>query len=49
LWTGAHDLAAEMLAGWPASRPWTAGGVGGTGATSTAQMLSALSLLGMTA
>ncbi len=46
LWTEAHSLAAEMLAGWPAHHPWTAGGAGGTGATSTARMLAALSLLG---
>jgi len=46
LWGEAHNLAAEMLAGWPAYHPWTAGGAGGTGATSTARMLAALSLLG---
>ena len=46
LWTEAHSLAAEMLAGWPAHHPWTAGGSGGTAATSTARMLAALSLLG---
>jgi len=45
LWTEAHNLAAEMLAGWPAYHPWTAGGAGSTGATSTAWMLAALSLL----
>ncbi len=42
----AHSLAAEMLAAWPAHHPWTAGGAGGTAATSTARMLAALSLLG---
>ena len=46
LWGEAHSLAAEMLAGWPAYHPWTAGGSGGTAATSTARMLAALSLLG---
>ena len=46
LWTEAHSLAAEMLAGWPAYHPWTAGGSGGTVATSTARMLAALSALG---
>jgi len=45
LWGEAHNLAAEMLAGWPAYHPWTAGGAGSTGATSTARMLAALSLL----
>ena len=46
LLTEAHSLAAEMLAGWPAYHPWTAAGSGGTAATSTARMLTALSALG---
>lgn len=46
LWTEAHSLAAEMLAGWPAYHPWTAGGSGAAAATSTARMLAALLLLG---
>ena len=46
LWAEAHSLAAEMLAGWPAYHPWTAGSTEGTAATSTARMLAALSLLG---
>lgn len=44
LWGEAHELAREMLKGWPAYHyPWPAHG---GGATSTARMLAALSALG---
>ena len=42
-WSEARDLGTEMLAGWPTYHPWTARN-GDT--TSTARMLTALSLLG---